>query len=95
LKLLEKKDFDLVLMDCMMPEMDGFEATAVIRNQSSKVGNHAIPVIALTANALREDRDRCLNAGMNDYLSKPVELSELLATLEKWVKPQKIEPPEC
>jgi two-component system sensor histidine kinase/response regulator len=73
-------------MDCMMPVMDGYEATAVIRDQTSKVRNHAIPVIALTGNAMRGDRDRCLAAGMNDYLSKPLKNKELLALLEKWTQ---------
>jgi PAS domain S-box-containing protein len=88
LKSLEENDYALVLMDCMMPVLDGYEATAVIRNQTSKVRNHAIPVIALTANAMREDRDICLAAGMDDYLSKPIEIALLLATLEKWSKPK-------
>jgi PAS domain S-box-containing protein len=86
LRLLEEKDFDLVLMDCRMPLMDGYEATAAIRDQSSKVRNHAIPIIALTANAFREDRQKCLDAGMDDYLSKPIDLAILLEMIEKWVK---------
>jgi CheY-like chemotaxis protein len=88
LKLLEEKDYDIVLMDCRMPLMDGYEATAAIRDQSSKVRNHAIPIIALTANAFREDQTKCLNAGMDDYLSKPIDLAMLLEMIEKWVKPQ-------
>jgi CheY-like chemotaxis protein len=88
LNLLEEKDFDLVLMDCRMPVMDGYEATAAIRDQSSKVRNNAIPIIALTANAFREDRQKCLDAGMDDYLSKPIDLAILLEMIEKWVKPQ-------
>ncbi len=84
LKSLEEYDYDLVLMDCMMPVMDGYEATAAIRDQTSKVRNHAIPVIALTANAMREDCDKCLAAGMTDYLGKPIEIGVLLAMLEKW-----------
>mgnify|MGYP001198575806 CR=1 FL=1 len=69
---LELIDYDLVLMDCEMPEMDGFEATAMIRDASSKVLNHAVPVIAMTANAMTGDREKCIAAGMNDYLAKPV-----------------------
>ncbi len=83
--LLENNDYDLVLMDCMMPVMDGYVATTVIRDKTSKVRNHSIPVIALTANALREDRDKCIQAGMNDYLAKPLEYAELLTMLEKWM----------
>ena len=85
LTLLERNDYDLVLMDCMMPVMNGNETTAVIRDQASAVRNHAIPVIALTANAMREDRTSCLAAGMDDYLSKPLEIGDLLALLEKWL----------
>ncbi len=82
---LERNDYALVLMDCMMPVMNGFEATAVIRDPASAVRNHGIPVIALTANAMREDRIGCLDAGMDDYLSKPLEIGELLGMLEKWL----------
>ncbi|MDD5285781.1 MAG: ATP-binding protein [Desulfuromonadaceae bacterium] len=85
LNFLEKNDYDLVLMDCMMPVLNGYDATAAIRDQSSKVRNHALPVIALTANAMSEARNDCLSAGMDDYLSKPIEAAELLAMLEKWV----------
>ena len=85
INLLENNEYALVLMDCMMPVMNGYDATAIIRNHDSAVRNHSIPVIALTANAMSEDRERCLAAGMDDYLSKPLEMEELLAVLEKWV----------
>jgi PAS domain S-box-containing protein len=78
---LETIPYDLVLMDVQMPEMNGFEATQVIRDPESKVRRHDIPIIAMTAHALKGDRERCLEAGMNDYLSKPVTalaLKELL-----------------
>jgi len=84
LKLLGENDYAIVLMDCMMPVMNGYETTAVIRDQASPVRNHAIRVIALTANAFKGDRDRCLDAGMDDYLSKPLDVSNLLAVLKKW-----------
>ena len=84
LKLLEEKDYALVLMDCMMPGLSGYEATSIIRNPASAVRNHAIPVIALTANAMPEDRKNCLAAGMDDYLAKPIEVAKVLAMLEKW-----------
>jgi PAS domain S-box-containing protein len=83
---LENNDYDLVLMDCMMPVMDGYEATAVIRDQNSNVRNHAIPVIALTARAFKEDRELCRAAGMDDYLSKPADVADLRAVLEKWMQ---------
>ncbi len=78
-------NYDLVLMDCMMPNMSGFEATHIIRDQSSAVLNHSVPIIAMTANAMKEDRDRCLEAGMDDYVSKPVKKEVLGAVLEKWL----------
>jgi len=87
---LTRVNYDLVLMDCMMPEMDGFEATAVIRDPDSPVLNHVVPIIALTANASREDRDKCLKAGMDDFLSKPFRKAELAAALEKWINPAEL-----
>jgi len=72
-RALELIDYDLVLMDCQMPEMDGFTATAMIRDARSKVLNHAVPIFAMTANAMAGDREKCLAAGMNDYLPKPVD----------------------
>ena len=82
---LRCRDYDLVLMDCMMPVMGGFEATAVIRDPLSSVRNHFIPVIAMTANAFKSDREKCLAAGMNDYLSKPFDSEELQRLLSKWL----------
>ncbi len=83
-KLLQHAEYDLVLMDCEMPEMDGWEATRRIREPASGVLNPQIPIIALTADAMPEDRDRCLKAGMNDYLAKPIEPKQLVAVLQKW-----------
>jgi len=85
LEALAAEDFDLVLMDCQMPEMDGFLATALLRDPSSSVRRHDIPVIALTANAFKEDRERCLAVGMDDHLPKPIQPEELIAALEKWL----------
>ena len=81
---LKRIPYDLVLMDCQMPVMDGFDATRTIRNPDSRVKNHAIPIIAITAHAMKGDRELCLEAGMNDYLSKPVNPRDLAAALERW-----------
>ena len=84
--------FHLVLMDCQMPEIDGYEATNMLRNvckRHATPGN--VPIIALTANAMPQDRQRCLDAGMNDFLSKPIKLDLLQKTLEKWLAKPKIE----
>ena len=79
---LEQEDFDLVLMDCNMPVMDGYEASRRIR-QSGRWPD--LPIVALTANAMPEERERCRAAGMNDYLAKPFRREELLALVEHWV----------
>ena len=72
IQALERAPYDLVLMDCQMPEMDGYEATRVIRDPTSPVRDHHIPVVAMTAHAMKGDREKCLAAGMNDYLAKPI-----------------------
>ncbi len=80
--------FALVLMDCQMPEMDGFDATRAIRKAELLSGHH-IPIIAMTANAMEGDRDRCIAAGMDDYISKPVNLDNLNTMLQRWSLPEK------
>ncbi|MDM8535220.1 response regulator [Desulfobacterales bacterium HSG17] len=81
--------YDIVLMDCQMPEMDGYTATGQIRSPKSNVINHDTPVIALTANATKEDRAKCIAAGMDDYMAKPFKPDELAAMLSKWLPEQK------
>jgi len=83
LSALESFKYDVVLMDVQMPEMDGFEATKMIRNPQSNVIDHDIPIIAMTAHAMKGDRKRCIDAGMNDYVSKPIQPQELLEAIEK------------
>jgi PAS domain S-box-containing protein len=78
--LYERGTFDLILMDIQMPDMDGFEATAEIREREHATGDH-IPIIALTAHAIKGDRERCLEAGMDEYLSKPIQPGELVAAI--------------
>lgn len=82
---LKSSQYDLVLMDCQMPEMNGYEATALIRDPQSDVLDHNVPVIALTANALEEARQRCLEVGMNDFLTKPVLVRQLEDVIDKWL----------
>jgi signal transduction histidine kinase/DNA-binding response OmpR family regulator len=85
LQKLEQLSVHLILMDCQMPEMDGFEATRAIRSSEQETGEH-IPIIAMTANALQGDRERCLEAGMDDYLTKPVRAAKLYEYLENWLQ---------
>jgi CheY-like chemotaxis protein len=97
--------YDVVLMDCHMPELDGFEATRKIReretvqkaeqkagdqNGTTSVRRRGVPVIALTANAMQGDKERCIAAGMNDYLSKPYTLAQLSEALGRWVPSMKL-----
>jgi CheY-like chemotaxis protein len=84
-KVLRDIPYDVVLMDCQMPEMDGYEATRRIRDPQSGVLNPAIPIIALTANAMEGDRLVCIAAGMNDYIPKPVRPQDLSAIIARWV----------
>ena len=76
-------EFSLILMDVMMPEMDGFEATRMIR-QDTEGKNFKTPIIALTANAMKGDREQCIAAGMSDYISKPINPEEVFQIIEKY-----------
>jgi PAS domain S-box-containing protein len=87
LRALAAARYDLVLMDVQMPELDGLEATQRIRSVSSGVLDHQVPIVAMTAHAMPGDRDRCLAAGMNEYLQKPVSPQALAEALDKWLPP--------
>jgi PAS domain S-box-containing protein len=89
---LEEERFDLVLMDIQMPEMDGFTATNIIRDAASGVLDHDVPIIAMTANAMSGDREKCLAAGMNDYISKPINPEELHSKIRMIKTGEKAEP---
>lgn len=85
LDTLSRETFDLVLMDCQMPEMDGYEATRALREREED-GRH-LPVIAMTASVMKRDRERCFEAGMDDFLPKPITRAELHAILQQWLEP--------
>ncbi|MBK6999570.1 MAG: response regulator [Rhodoferax sp.] len=82
---VERADYDGILMDCQMPVMDGFEATRVIRAQQRFAD---LPILAMTANAMRGDRELCLAAGMNDHIGKPIDVNQLFECLARWIKPK-------
>jgi signal transduction histidine kinase/CheY-like chemotaxis protein len=84
LQKLQEKPYDIIFMDCQMPEMDGFEATKAIRQQEAHTQTKHI-IVAMTANAMQGDKERCLQAGMNDYLAKPVTADTIRHTLERWL----------
>jgi PAS domain S-box-containing protein len=83
---IKRADYDAVLMDCQMPEMNGFQATGEIRRMEQITGRH-VPILAMTANAMAGDREHCLQAGMDDYLPKPVHIAEVSAALRRWIVP--------
>ena len=84
LQALKEQEFDLVLMDVQMPEMDGLETTAAIREKEKATGSR-LPIIAMTAHAMKGDLERCLTAGMNKYISKPIQPRELFEAIEGFV----------
>lgn len=83
IEALERIDYDIVLMDCQMPEMNGYEATRIIRDESSGVINHNVHIIAMTGNAMKGDREKCIASGMDDYVAKPIRAEELAAAIER------------
>jgi signal transduction histidine kinase/CheY-like chemotaxis protein len=85
LDFMKVQRYDLVFMDCQMPEMDGYDCTQRIRNPETGVLNRGVPVIALTAHAMTGDKERCLDSGMDDYMTKPIDHGELQSKLSKWI----------
>ena len=86
-----RHSYDLILMDVQMPEMDGFDTTIAIRKQEKLKGGH-IPIVALTAHAMKGDQERCLQAGMDGYVSKPIHATQLLTAIESAVKSSDLQP---
>ncbi|MBC8017194.1 MAG: response regulator [Verrucomicrobia bacterium] len=84
-EMWESGEYDLILMDIQMPRMNGFEATAAIRDKERTRGGHT-PIIALTAHALKEDKDKCLNAGMNAFISKPIDFARTLLVIRETLR---------
>jgi|GEM_PF-4471582 len=85
LSALAKNSYDLVLMDCHMPIMDGYEATKKIRSKTLNIKNHEIPIIAITASAMKGDKEKCIDSGMNDYISKPIDMKILQQVIYHWL----------
>jgi CheY-like chemotaxis protein len=86
IEMAQRFPYDVLLIDCEMPEVDGYEATTQIR--ANETAGRRVPIVAVTAHAMKGERERCIEAGMDDYLSKPIELVELHSVLARWAKPQ-------
>jgi CheY-like chemotaxis protein len=84
-ELVARIEFDLVFMDCQMPVMDGYQATTEIRKFMN--GGRRLPIIAMTANAMQGDKERCIASGMDDYIAKPIKLDEIGKALQRWLTP--------
>ncbi|TCD47880.1 ATP-binding protein [Chlorobium sp. N1] len=93
LEAMLRKSYDLVFMDCQMPGMDGYEATRRIRHDAGLKRSERVPVVAMTANAMKGDREKCLNAGMDDYLAKPLRITDFQAVMERYFPSAKSDPP--
>jgi CheY-like chemotaxis protein len=93
-KAMERIHYDMVFMDCQMPEMDGYTATKEVRSLQSNVLDHNVPIIAMTAHAMKGDREKCLASGMDDYISKPIQPEKLLEMIEIRLAGSKKPPPE-
>ena len=91
-EIASQGEWDIILMDCLMPELDGYDATRAIREQEMlKATGRSVPIIAMTANAMADDREKCLAAGMDDYLSKPFTQDEIQQTLRRWLSSSRVE----
>jgi len=91
-ELVKRSDYDLVFMDCQMPVTDGYEATSKIRLHEN--GSRHTLIVAMTAHAMKGDRKKCMRAGMDDYLAKPIKKEDLLEILEKWIPERRANEPE-
>jgi CheY-like chemotaxis protein len=85
IEALRENSYDLVFMDCQMPEIDGFEATRIVRSENSGIRNPRVPIIAMTANAMKGARQECIEAGMDDYLAKPITPDAVARKIQKWL----------
>jgi CheY-like chemotaxis protein len=92
LEKLAKQRYAVVFMDCQMPELDGFDTTRLVRNGADGVLDPMVPVVAMTAHALKGDRERCLEAGMDDYMTKPLDLSDLRNKIRRWIPSHELRP---
>jgi len=93
-EMMQQFSYDIVFMDCQMPEMDGFEATIAIRKNEQQQGKTHTPIVALTADAMIGDREKCLGVGMDDYLNKPLKFQEVALMLAKWIGDDAQETPQ-
>jgi len=93
LEALRRQDYRLVLMDCQMPGLDGYEATRMIRSGAAEVINPRVPIVAMTAHAMAGEREKCLAAGMDDYVSKPIDPQTLADTIARWLQASRPDPP--